>query len=77
MANLCDLLVVQEWRGRIRPHAAGVQALVAIERALVVLRRGKNLRHLAVAQRVQGNLDTFEKFLNDDLRACRPKGFAD
>jgi hypothetical protein len=71
------LRVAQERRGRIRAHAAGVQAEVAVERALVILRRGENLRRLAVAQRVQRNLDAFEKFLDDHARARRAEGLAD
>ena len=67
----------QERRWRISAHAAGVQALVAVQRAFVVLRRRKQFRRFAVAERVQGNLHAFEKFLNDHVRARRAKGLAD
>ena len=69
--------VAQKRRRRIGAHAAGVQAQVAVQRAFVVLRGRKQLRRLAVAKRVQRNLHAFQKFLDDNVRARRAKGFAD
>ena len=77
LCHVGELCVGQKRRRRIRSHAAGVQAKVAVKRALVILRRRKNFRGLAVAKRVQGNLDAFEKFLNDHVRARCTKRFAD
>ena len=65
---------------RVRAHAAGVRALVAVERALEVLRRAERHRALAVAQREERHLRALEQLLDDDRaaergrrRAARPR----
>ena len=50
---------------------------VAVERALMVLGSGKQLRRLAVAKRVQRNLHAFQKFLDHNVGAGRAEGLAD
>ena len=76
-AHIGEFGVGQE-RGRgIGAHAAGVQPEIAVERALVILRRREEFRGLAVAEGVEGNLHPFKKLLNDDARAGAAKGFAD
>jgi len=39
-------LLSHDWSGRVRAHAAGVRAFVAVAKALVVLRRGER-QHVA------------------------------
>ena len=63
--------------GRIGAHAAGVEAAVAVQGALVVLRGGEEFGGLAVAQGVEGDFHAFEQFLDDDARPGRAKGLAD
>ena len=59
-------------RRRVGAHAAGVWTLVAIERALVVLRARERQRGIAVAQDEEARLFAGEKFLDHKLGA----GFA-
>ena len=68
-----QLRLAQERRGRVGAHAAGVQAEVAVQRALVVLGGREQLRRLAVAERVQGDLHPFKQFLDDDAWRPRPR----
>ena len=77
IANFFQFGVAQKWRGRIRAHAAGIQARVAVERALVILRSGEQFCRFTVTERVQRNFDAFEKFLDDNFRARRAETFAD
>ena len=53
--------------GRVAPHPARVRALVAVEDALVVLRRRERHRTLAVAEREQRELLALEELLQDHL----------
>ena len=60
-------LRIGEGRRRgVGAHAAGVGAQVAVEGALVVLRRAEEQRGLAVAQREDADLLAHETFLDDD-----------
>ena len=52
---------------RVAPHSAGVRPLVAVEDALVVLRRRERHRALAVAQREQRQLLALQELLQHDL----------
>ena len=54
---------------RVGAHAAGVGPLVAVEHALVVLRRNHRDRGLAVAQREERRLLAFQEFLDHHLGA--------
>ena len=56
-------------RGRIRAHAAGVGALVAVEDALVVLARGERQHALAVDHHDEARLLALHEFLDDDAMA--------
>lgn len=76
LRGLGELRLGQKRGRRIRPHAAGVQALVALERALVILRGRENPRRRAVAQGVHRDFDALEIFLNDHLRARRAEHLA-
>ena len=64
---------VDNWRRRIGAHAAGIRPLVAIECALVVLRRSKRQRRFAVAQGEERCFFAVEKFLDDEFGASRAK----
>ena len=70
-------LVGEDRHRRIGAHAAGVRALVAVEGALVVLRRGERDRGLAVAQREERDFLAGEKFLDHDLGAGRAEAAAE
>ena len=59
--------------GRIGAHAAGVRTLVAVEDALVVLRRAEGEGGGAVAQGEEARLLAFEKGLDHDLGAGLPR----
>ena len=58
---------IDDRRRRIGAHAAGIRPLVAVEGALVVLRRRQRQRGLAVAEREERSLFAVEKFFNDKL----------
>ena len=58
-------------RGRVGAHAAGVGALVAVEGALVVLRRGERQHGLAVGEREEARFLAVEKLLDHELGAGR------
>src|SRR5438067_633916 len=62
-AHLRELLVVQEWYGRKRAHAARVQAPVAIQRPFVVLGWRKEFEPLSVTESMESNLGPFQKLL--------------
>ena len=65
-------------RGRaVGAHAAGVESLVTFQRTFVILRGGKKCSSHPVAQRVQGDFWTVEKFLDHDLGARRAERVAD
>ena len=68
--HLVDDVGAGERHGRVRAHAAGVRPLVAVERALVVLRGGERERVGAVAQREDGQLGAGHALL-DHARAPR------
>jgi hypothetical protein len=54
-------------RGRgYRPHAAGIRAFVAVEGALVVLRRAERQDCRSVAKRKEARLLAIEEFLDHD-----------
>ena len=53
----------------VRTHAAGVGSLVSLAQPLVILRRGQELDCVAVGDREQRELLSFEKFLDDDHAA--------
>ena len=76
MAHLRQLSVVQEWRRRIRPHAAGVPALVAIQRPFVVLGSRKESEPRSVTECMKRNLGSLQKFLNDNARTGGAECFA-
>jgi len=58
-----------EKRGRrIGPHAPGIQTLIPVQGALVVLRRWEETGRPAIAERVQRDLRALEQFLDDNAR---------
>ena len=57
-------------RGRIRAHAAGVGAFVAIEQALVVLAGSQGGDVFAVAQHDEAGFFAFQKLFNHHARAA-------
>ena len=64
------------WRGRIRTHAAGVGAFVAVFEALVVLAGGQGQHVLAVAQHDETGFFAFKEFLDHHTRATFVVGHA-
>ena len=60
-------------RGAIGAHAAGVRALVAVEHALVVLRRRKKHGVLAIHEREDRTLLAVQELLDQHFRAGRAK----
>ena len=52
--------------GRVRAHAAGVVALVAVERALMVLAGGEDAHCLAVGEGEDGHFHAFDVVFDDD-----------
>ena len=58
---------IDDRRRRVGAHAAGIRSLVAVEGALVVLRRGERQRRHAIAKRKERRLLAGEKFLDYDL----------
>ena len=62
---------------RIGPHAAGVRPGIAVAGALVILRRGKRDRSLAIAQREEGGFLAVEEFLDHDFAAGLAQGAAE
>ena len=60
---------VDDRRRRIGAHAAGIRSLVAIEGALVILRRSQRERGRAVAEREERGLLAVKKFLDDQFGA--------
>jgi hypothetical protein len=61
---------VHPGHGRVGAHAAGVRSLIAVEDALVVLRRRHRHGPLAVAQREQGELLALEVLLDEHARVA-------
>ena len=61
--------VGQDRRRRIGAHAAGVRALVAVEGALVVLRRAEGDDGLAVGEREEARLLALQEILDHQRRA--------
>ena len=55
---------------RVHAHAAGIRTLVAIESALVILRRGHAMRLAAGNERQKRALGTGQALLHQHLRAC-------
>ena len=74
-AGFRELGLGEKRRWRICAHATGVEALIIVEGAFVVLGSWKEFGGLAVANGVEGNLGAFEKFLDDDAGAGFAKGF--
>jgi hypothetical protein len=64
-------------RRRIGAHAAGVGTLVAVADALVVLRRGKRDRGLAVAQREERGFLADQTILDHDFPGRLPEAAAE
>src|SRR6267142_33626 len=60
--------------GRIRAHAAGVGALIAVPEALVVLARGKRQHVFPVGKNNEARLLAFEEFLDHHPAARGPHG---
>src|SRR5438093_986794 len=65
------VLLRDDARRRHRAHAAGVRAGVAIAESLVIARRRQRDHGLAVHERLQAGLFTFEQLLEHDRTAVR------
>src|SRR5262249_43457613 len=76
-ANLRQCRLGQKRSRRVSAHAAGVQALVAVQGALVVLGRRKQHGRLAVAKRMEGNLRPFQELLDNDGASSSAKYLVD
>ena len=61
--------------GGERSHAAGIQSLVVVKRALVILTRNHRHDRLAVGERQHRAFGTGEKLLDDDVISRRAEGF--
>src|SRR5262249_4587405 len=75
VVGLREFSIRQEWRGRIRAHSAGIQPLVTIQSAFMVLRSREKLRGFAVAKRVQRYFRSLKKFLDNNFRTRSAKRF--
>ena len=65
--NVAAELDVHNARRRVRAHAAGVRAAVAVESPFVVLRRREEFHRFAVDERHHGSLFPAQAFFDDDL----------
>ncbi len=70
-------LLGQDGCGRIGPHAAGVRALVIVERALVVLRRADGQHGFAVGEHEERRLLALHEFLDHHFGPGRAKTAAE
>jgi hypothetical protein len=67
LEQLLDLRLTEPRHGRVRAHAAGIRAGVAVADALEVLRRGERERPRAVGDREQRHLLALQQLFDEDI----------